>query len=179
MEPGLSHPDPTAASELSAHLRHPRQPRPRSPNWHSSLNSQALAPWHLLERGTEWILEPKSELLELLSGVRWLTLKRQRHAPGGWAYRDAQALGALEFVYAQRGKKGSDEAICGAGNWDSDDVKGNRRWRRKQWALVLFPLILFTTLALASFSFTTSGAEGGNKKFGVGQRKALRDSDKG
>jgi hypothetical protein len=35
----------------------------------------ALAPWRLLERGTEWILEPKSELLNLLSGVRRLPLK--------------------------------------------------------------------------------------------------------
>src|SRR6202048_1409979 len=33
------------------------------------------APWRLLERGTEWILEPKSELLELLSGVRRLPVK--------------------------------------------------------------------------------------------------------
>jgi chromosome segregation and condensation protein ScpB len=33
------------------------------------------APWRLLERGTEWILESKSELLELLSGVRRLPLK--------------------------------------------------------------------------------------------------------
>ena len=33
------------------------------------------APWRLLERGTEWILAPKSELLELLSGVRRLPLK--------------------------------------------------------------------------------------------------------
>jgi hypothetical protein len=30
------------------------------------------APWRLLERGTEWILAPKSELLALLSGVRKL-----------------------------------------------------------------------------------------------------------
>ena len=27
-------------------------------------------PWNLVERGTEWTLEPKSEFLELLSGVR-------------------------------------------------------------------------------------------------------------
>jgi chromosome segregation and condensation protein ScpB len=33
------------------------------------------APWRLLERGTEWILEPKSELVVLLSGVRGLPLK--------------------------------------------------------------------------------------------------------
>jgi chromosome segregation and condensation protein ScpB len=39
------------------------------------LELSAWAPWRLLERGTEWILEPKSELLELLSGVRALPLK--------------------------------------------------------------------------------------------------------
>jgi len=33
------------------------------------------APWRLLERGTEWILAPKTELLGLLSGVRGLPLK--------------------------------------------------------------------------------------------------------
>jgi hypothetical protein len=33
------------------------------------------APWRLLERGTEWILAPKSELVGLLSGVRRLPLK--------------------------------------------------------------------------------------------------------
>jgi hypothetical protein len=32
----------------------------------------------LLERGTEWILEPKSALLELLSGVRALPLKEAK-----------------------------------------------------------------------------------------------------
>jgi chromosome segregation and condensation protein ScpB len=36
------------------------------------------APWRLLERGTEWILAPKSELLELLSGVRRLPLKEAK-----------------------------------------------------------------------------------------------------
>ena len=36
------------------------------------------APWRLLERGTEWILAPKSELLELLSGVRRLALKEAK-----------------------------------------------------------------------------------------------------
>src|SRR4029077_6402266 len=36
------------------------------------------APWRLLERGTEWILEPKSELLALLSGVRGLPLKEAK-----------------------------------------------------------------------------------------------------
>jgi chromosome segregation and condensation protein ScpB len=36
------------------------------------------APWRLLERGTEWILAPKSELLELLSGVRRLPLKERK-----------------------------------------------------------------------------------------------------
>jgi hypothetical protein len=33
------------------------------------------APWRLLERGTEWILAPKSELVELLSGIRRLPVK--------------------------------------------------------------------------------------------------------
>jgi hypothetical protein len=40
------------------------------------LELSGWAPWRLLERGTEWILAPKSELLELLSGVRELPLKR-------------------------------------------------------------------------------------------------------
>jgi hypothetical protein len=35
-------------------------------------------PWRLLERGTEWILAPKSELLELLSGIRRLPLKEAK-----------------------------------------------------------------------------------------------------
>ena len=41
------------------------------------LELSSWAPWRLLEpeRGTEWILAPKSELLELLSGVRRLPLK--------------------------------------------------------------------------------------------------------
>ena len=39
------------------------------------LELSGWAPWRLLERGTEWILTPKSELLELLSGVRGLPLK--------------------------------------------------------------------------------------------------------
>jgi hypothetical protein len=34
------------------------------------LELSGWAPWRLLERGTEWILAPKSELVELLSGVR-------------------------------------------------------------------------------------------------------------
>jgi chromosome segregation and condensation protein ScpB len=36
------------------------------------------APWRLLERGNEWILEPKSELVALLSGVRRLPLKEAK-----------------------------------------------------------------------------------------------------
>jgi chromosome segregation and condensation protein ScpB len=40
------------------------------------LELSAWAPWRLFERGTEWILAPKSELLELLSGVRRLPLKK-------------------------------------------------------------------------------------------------------
>ena len=39
------------------------------------LELSGWAPWRLLERGTEWILAPKSELLELLSGVRRLPVK--------------------------------------------------------------------------------------------------------
>ena len=39
------------------------------------LELSGWAPWRLLERGTEWILAPKSELLELLSGVRGLPSK--------------------------------------------------------------------------------------------------------
>ena len=42
------------------------------------LELSSWAPWRLLERGTEWILEPKSELLELLSGVRRLPLKEAK-----------------------------------------------------------------------------------------------------
>jgi chromosome segregation and condensation protein ScpB len=36
------------------------------------------APWRLLERGNEWILEPKSELVALLCGVRRLPLKEAK-----------------------------------------------------------------------------------------------------
>jgi chromosome segregation and condensation protein ScpB len=42
------------------------------------LELSAWAPWRLLERGTEWILAPKSELLELLSGVRRLPLEKAK-----------------------------------------------------------------------------------------------------
>jgi hypothetical protein len=42
------------------------------------LELSAWAPWRLLERGTEWILAPKSELLALLSGVRRLPLKEAK-----------------------------------------------------------------------------------------------------
>jgi len=42
------------------------------------LELSGRAPWRLLERGTEWILEPKSELLKLLSGVRGLPLKEAK-----------------------------------------------------------------------------------------------------
>ena len=38
----------------------------------------AWAPWRLIERGTEWFLEPKSELLQLLSGTRGLPLKEAK-----------------------------------------------------------------------------------------------------
>jgi chromosome segregation and condensation protein ScpB len=40
------------------------------------LELSGWAPWRLLERGTEWILEPKRELLALLSGVRGFPLKQ-------------------------------------------------------------------------------------------------------
>ncbi len=42
------------------------------------LELSSWAPWRLLERGTEWILEPKSKLLEFLSGVRRLPLKEAK-----------------------------------------------------------------------------------------------------
>jgi len=42
------------------------------------LELSGWAPWRLLERGTEWILAPKSELLEFLSGVRGLPLKEAK-----------------------------------------------------------------------------------------------------
>ena len=45
------------------------------------LELSSWAPWRLLERGTEWILAPKSELLELLSGVRRLPLKEAEIFP--------------------------------------------------------------------------------------------------
>jgi hypothetical protein len=42
------------------------------------LELSGWAPWHLLERGTEWILEPKSELVALLSGDRRLPVKEAK-----------------------------------------------------------------------------------------------------
>ena len=42
------------------------------------LEISSWAPWRLVERGTEWILEPKSELVALLSGVRRLPLKEAK-----------------------------------------------------------------------------------------------------
>ena len=39
------------------------------------LELSGWAPWRLLERGTEWTLAPKSELVELLSGVIRLPVK--------------------------------------------------------------------------------------------------------
>ena len=42
------------------------------------LELSGWAPWRLFERGTEWILEPKSELLALLSGVRGLPVKEAK-----------------------------------------------------------------------------------------------------
>jgi hypothetical protein len=42
------------------------------------LELSGWAPWRLLERGAEWILEPKSELVALLSGVRRLPVKEAK-----------------------------------------------------------------------------------------------------
>ena len=42
------------------------------------LELSSWAPWRLLERGNEWILEPRSELVALLSGVRRLPLKEAK-----------------------------------------------------------------------------------------------------
>jgi chromosome segregation and condensation protein ScpB len=42
------------------------------------LELSGWAPRRLLERGTEWILEPKSELVALLSGVRRLPVKEAK-----------------------------------------------------------------------------------------------------
>src|SRR5271170_120852 len=42
------------------------------------LELSSWAPWRLLERGSEWILEPKSELVALLSGVRRLPIKETK-----------------------------------------------------------------------------------------------------
>jgi hypothetical protein len=42
------------------------------------LELSGWAPWRLFERGNEWILAPKSELLELFSGVRRLPLKEAK-----------------------------------------------------------------------------------------------------
>jgi hypothetical protein len=41
------------------------------------LELSAWAPWRLIERGAEWILAPKSELLELLLGARRLPVKAE------------------------------------------------------------------------------------------------------
>jgi chromosome segregation and condensation protein ScpB len=42
------------------------------------LELSGWAPWRLVERGTEWILAPKSELVALLSGVRRLPVKEAK-----------------------------------------------------------------------------------------------------
>jgi chromosome segregation and condensation protein ScpB len=42
------------------------------------LELSGWAPWRLVERGTEWILQPKSELVALLSGVRRLPVKEAK-----------------------------------------------------------------------------------------------------
>ena len=47
------------------------------------LELAAWAPWRLVERGTEWILVPKSELLALLAAVR----KLPAHGPLSEAHK--------------------------------------------------------------------------------------------
>src|SRR3981081_1153365 len=42
------------------------------------LDLSGWASWRLVERGTEWILQPKSELVALLSGVRRLPVKEAK-----------------------------------------------------------------------------------------------------
>jgi chromosome segregation and condensation protein ScpB len=62
------------------------------------LELSAWAPWRLLERGTEWILAPKSELLELLSGVRRLPLKKASDLS-----EEHQAVLLVTIGYRQKG----------------------------------------------------------------------------
>ena len=52
----------------------------------------------LLERGTEWILEPKSELVALLSGVRQLPLKEAKILS-----EEHKAVFLVVIGYRQRG----------------------------------------------------------------------------
>jgi hypothetical protein len=59
------------------------------------LELSGWAPWRLLERGTEWILEPKSELLELLSGVRGLPLKEAMI----WPRKRGQAVAQFWLLF--------------------------------------------------------------------------------
>ena len=62
------------------------------------LELSSWAPWRLLERGTEWILEPKSELSALLSGVRRLPLKgsfQRSIRPCSWSSSEYRQKGGV------------------------------------------------------------------------------------
>jgi chromosome segregation and condensation protein ScpB len=62
------------------------------------LELSGWAPWRLLERGTEWILAPKSELLELLSGVRRLPVKEAKTLS-----KEHKAVLLVTIGYRQKG----------------------------------------------------------------------------
>jgi hypothetical protein len=62
------------------------------------------APWRLLERGTEWILEPKSELVALLSGVRWLPVTEAK-------ILSEEHKAVLLVVIGHRGRSGVSTAV--------------------------------------------------------------------
>ena len=70
-----------------------------------SLNSEIslchFLPWSLVEQGTEWSLAPKSELIELLSGVRKLpgiSSDPHRRAQGGATGRDRLSAQGRSFT---------------------------------------------------------------------------------
>ena len=62
------------------------------------LELSGWAPWRLLERGNEWILEPKSELVALLSSVRRLPLKEAKILSG-----EHKAVLLVTIGYRQKG----------------------------------------------------------------------------
>jgi hypothetical protein len=74
-------------------------------NWIPLGSKEVGPPRRLLERGNEWILETKSELVALLSGVRRLPLKVrpahdvEKEAPGG---RDSAEHTEAVLALAQR-----------------------------------------------------------------------------